>query len=56
MKQEEAAEKIKSWVRIATKNLIGSIISGGTDLDLVLAHTVYFKAKWCGAVRLRHTG
>lgn len=37
-------------------NLIGSIISGDTDLDLVLAHEVYFKAKWCGAIRSRHTG
>lgn len=41
---------------MATNNLIGSIISADTDLDLVLVHAVYFKAKWCGAVCSRHIG
>lgn len=53
-KEEETVEKIKSWVRTATNNLIGSIISADTNLDLMLAHAVYFKAKWCGAVHSKH--
>ena len=51
MKQEETAEKIKSWVRMATNNLIGSIISADTNIDLV----AYSDADWAGCPDTRRS-
>ncbi|WVZ50890.1 hypothetical protein U9M48_002097 [Paspalum notatum var. saurae] len=49
-KEPEAAVKmINEWVKKATANLIGSIISVDDingDVDLVLANAVYFKGAW----------
>ncbi|WVZ50907.1 hypothetical protein U9M48_002113, partial [Paspalum notatum var. saurae] len=46
---EAAVEMINEWVKKATDNLIGSIISVDDingDVDLVLANAVYFKGAW----------